>query len=299
MTDQINARRFNGIIEVENVAEGLLVRQSDEAYVARNWQLTAATEELIQTAVDAGLGYMIREDHPRRNARWPNPRGVVYLAFSPTVSGQWSVAIDTFNPRRGDFGFAAFNGKYHEQFLRAGIPFVFEGRNKTAGHLIVARDLALQTIRTVAKFDHSVLALNRISHAGEGFSTEYVIQRQLLENWQQTPWGERYDIVQDEFPVDGGRTSRRIDILARDRVSGDWLIVELKRAEATPDAVLQTSDYLLALAQRDDFAHGRLEAVLIAERFSQRVLDLADDEGVDLWRIEWPLVLSRVTKEGN
>ena len=34
-------------------------------------------------------------------------------------------------------------------------------------------------------------------------------------------------------------------ILARDRVSGDWLIIELKRAKATPDAVLQTTDYRL------------------------------------------------------
>lgn len=34
------------------------------------------------------------------------------------------------------------------------------------------------------------------------------------------------------FPVDGGLTSRRIDILARERTTGDWLIVELKRAEA-------------------------------------------------------------------
>jgi len=92
---------------------------------------------------------------------------------------------------------------------------------------------------------------------------------------------------------------QHFDILARDRVSGDWLIIELKRAKATPDAVLQTTDYLLALTQRDDFVHGRLEAVLIAERFPQLVRDLADDEGVELWRIEWPLVLSRVMKAGD
>ena len=39
-------------------------------------------------------------------------------------------------------------------------------------------------------------------------------------------------MVQDEFPVDGGLTSRRIDILSHHASSQDWLIIELKRAEA-------------------------------------------------------------------
>ncbi len=294
MTEQASVKRFKSDIVVEQITEGLLIRQGNDGYVARNWKLCSATEELIETAIRSGLDRMIREDHPRRNARWPNPRGVVYLAFSPDVAGQWSLAIDTFNPRRDDYGFAVFNGKYHEQFLQAGIPFVFEGRNRTAGHLVVTRELVLPTIKALAGFDHSVLALNRVSHSGEGFTTEYIIQRKLLKHWEQTPWGEHYDIIQDEFPVDGGRTSRRIDILARHRVTGGWLVLELKRAEATPDAVLQTASYLLALAQRDDFDHGRLDGVLIAERFPQSVRKLADDEGIDLYQIGWPLSLKKI-----
>lgn len=77
------ALEYAGDLEVEEVEQGLLVQQGGQGYVARNWELSAATEELIQAAIAAGLGCMIRADHPRRNARWPNPRGVVYLAFSP------------------------------------------------------------------------------------------------------------------------------------------------------------------------------------------------------------------------
>ena len=89
--------------------------------------------------------------------------------------------------------------------------------------------------------------MNRAKHDGLGFTTEYVIQRSLMLGWADTPWGGRYQLIQDEFPVDGGLTSRRIDILARDRLTGDWLIVELKRAEASVAAVRQVEDYLLAL----------------------------------------------------
>ena len=288
------SRSFTNGISLGELSDGLLVRQGDEAYVARNWRLSPTVEELIETAIDAGLGCMIRDDHPRRNSRWPNPRGVVYVAFSPASTLQWSLAIDTSNPKTGNFGFGAFNGKYHEQFLAAGIPFKFEGRNKTAGHLVVQRDLVMPTLQALATFDHSVLAMNRTAHNGHGFTTENVIQRSLMVGWADTPWGERYDIIQDEFPVDGGLTSRRIDILARDCRTGDWLIIELKRAEANVAAVRQVEDYLLALGRRDDFAYGAFRGVLVAERMPTAVKDVAARSGVELYEIEWPLTLKRV-----
>lgn len=46
----------NGIVS-EEVEEGLLVRQGDEAYVARDWCLTAPVIELVETAmVAASIG---------------------------------------------------------------------------------------------------------------------------------------------------------------------------------------------------------------------------------------------------
>lgn len=289
-----DARRYPDGLEVREVDQGLLVRQGGQGYVARNWELSAATEELIQAAIAAGLGCMIRADHPRRNARWPNPRGVVYLAFSPDPTKQWSLAIDTYRPKRQDYGAAVFNGKYQNQFLSAGIPFTFERRNKGSGHLVVTRNDVIPTIRALSEFDHSVLTLNRATHNGEGFTTEYVLQRQILTNWEQTPWAKRYEVVQDEFPVDGGLTSRRIDILARDRQTGDWLIIELKRAEASTEAVHQVTGYRRALALRDDFAFGRLDCALVAERSSLAAREVAGSEGVAVYEAEWPHTLRRV-----
>lgn len=269
------------------------MRQQDQAYVARGWRLSDPVVVLIEKAVDCGLVCMIRDDHPRRNSRWPNTRGTVYLAFSPSAGQQWSVAIDTFKENRADYGFAVFNGKYHEQFLRHNIPFSFEGRNKTAGHLAVAREQVISVMEALAEFDHSVLALNRSTHAGVGFTTEYVVQREIMQNWHLTPFADRYDIIQDEFPVDGGLTSRRIDILARDRITGDWLVIELKRAEAKIEAVHQVDDYLRALGRRDDFATGKLEGVLIAERIPPIVRRAALNANVTTYEDCWPLKLIR------
>jgi len=273
---------------------GLLVQQGSEKYLAKKWRISPATEELIRTAIGAGFGCMIRNDHPLRSSRWPATKGAVYLAFSPTPDDQWSVAIDSFNPVRADYGVAVFNGKYQAQFREAGLPFTFEARNKGSGHLVVARQNVIPTLKALTTFDHSVLALNRATHNGEGFTTEYVLQHKILENWAETPWAARYDVVRSEYPVDGGLTSRRIDILARDRISGDWLIIELKRAEASIAAVQQVVGYLLALGKQEAFDQGRLDGVIVAERIPSDVLVAAENEGVTAYEAKWPFSVTLV-----
>jgi hypothetical protein len=287
-------REFGFGISLEDREHGLLVQQYGEAYVARNWRLTPAVIELVKTCLDSGLQWMIRKDHPRSNSRWPNDRGVVYLAFSPTQDEHWSLAIDTWRPGRGDFDFAVFNGKYQAQFEARGIPFRFEKRNKGAGHVEVSRDRVLPTIRELAGFDHTVLQMFRSQHDTTGYGTEYDIQRDLLVNWNRTPFAhEGYEIVQDEFPVDGGLTSRRIDVLCRHRSTRDWLIIELKRAEANESAVSQVTGYLRALGRRDEFGYDRLEGCLVAERLSERVLHSCAAEGIRAYELSWPLRMKR------
>ena len=145
---------YAGNLAVAEVDQRLLVRQGGQGYVARNCDLSDATEKLIQATIEAGLGCLTRDDHPRRNARWPNPRGVVYLAFLPDPTKRWSLAIDTYRPKRRDYGAAVLNGMYHPQFLDPGIPLAFERRNKGAGHLVLARNEVILTIRALGGFDH-------------------------------------------------------------------------------------------------------------------------------------------------
>ena len=285
---------FPNGISLEEVDEGLLVQQGTEAYVARNWRLSQPVIELVKVAIAAGQNWMIRNDHPRRNARWPNRRGVVYLAFSPSEHQQWAMAIDTICPTSGDFGHGVFNGKYHAQFVAFGLHFTFEKRNKGAGHLQVAREHVLSTLAALSEFDHQVLDLGRAVRNHPGFATEYEIQQAILNHWSETPFATRYDIVQDEFPVDGGMNSRRIDLLARIPRSGDLLVIEIKRAEANLDAVRQVEDYLLALGQKDEFASGNLEGVVVAERISKAARDAALNAGIAAYEITWPATLRQI-----
>ncbi len=283
----------HGVV-LEEVEEGLLVRQHDDAYVARGWRLSANTIELVTTALESGLTWMIREGHPQAHARWPSGRGRVYLAFSPTRTDQWSVAIDTVTPGGDDYGKAVFNGKYHRQFRERDVPYAFEKRNRGAGHMEVARPHVLDVIRMMPGLDHSALQLGRGDRAAPGFATEYDIQRAILFGWAGTPFGRSWTLVGDEVPVDEGPNPRRIDVLARNEFTRDWLVVEVKRAEASPDAVRQLQGYLDTLSMREPYRGGNLVGAIMAERVPDHVRALVRAAQMTAYEATHPLRLNRI-----
>ena len=286
--------KFENGIELKDHDGGILVKQFDDAYLARGWQLTNPTIQLVKTAIESGLHWMIRKGQPRSNALWPSGKGTVHLAFSPTRESHWSMAIDRFSESRGDYGAAVFNGKYHQQFVKHGVPFEFEKRNRTAKHMVVAREHVLPTLRLLRNLDHRVLYLNRSERTVIGFATEYDIQRALLFDWDRTVFSKRYTVITDEFPVDLGQNPRRIDILCEDRESGGRLVIEIKRAEAHPDAIHQIKDYLRALRRRKDFRGISLTGVLVAERIPLAVRLEAKRHRISAYEISYPLEIERV-----
>ena len=285
---------FENGIQLEELDKGLLVRQYEDAYIARRWRLSDHTIELVRTASRSGFRWMIRKGHPQSHARWPSGKGRVYLAFSPTRENQWSVAIDSVNTKGDNYGIAVFNGKYRRLFDEQGIDFEFEKRNRTSGHLVIDRPRVLSTIQTMADFDHSVLYLGRSHSDDRCFATEYDIQRKILFEWSKTPFGASAQVIGDEFPVDTGKNPRRIDILARDDQSGDYIVIEVKRAEVQLDAIVQLKDYVGGLSGRENFSGTDLHAVLVAERIPPKVIAAAEAAGIAAYEIAYPLTFRRL-----
>ena len=150
-------KEFRYGIILEDYPEGILVRQHSDSYIARGWQITPDVQELVDSCLDAGMKWMIRIGHPLPKNLYPNKKGVVYLAFSPTRENHWSMAIDSFNLKTLKFSHGVFNGKYKSQFNKHKIPYQFEKRNKKAGHLVVRRDDLFFVIKKLFILDHSVL----------------------------------------------------------------------------------------------------------------------------------------------
>lgn len=52
---------FDHGITLSEVDNGLLIQQYDQGYIARKWQLSDTIIEMVKSALDSGLIWMIRE----------------------------------------------------------------------------------------------------------------------------------------------------------------------------------------------------------------------------------------------
>lgn len=81
-----------------------------------------------------------------------------------------------------------------------------------------------------------------------GFGLETHLRRFLVDNWEETPLGKRYEILTEDGEVVGERYQTKeageIDILARGKESNEWVVIELKRGQSSDAVVGQTLRYM-------------------------------------------------------
>lgn len=286
-------KKFKFGITLEDVENGILVKQYDIAYIARNWKITKEVIEMVDTCLESGMRWMIRSNHPKRSNQYPNKMGVVYLAFSPTRDNQWSMAIDTFNPNTNKFRFGVFNGKYKTQFDQNKISYNFEGRNKNSGHIVVERDKLFSTIKKLAVMDHSVLFFDKKKIKSDGFIAETDMQRFMIINWKKTPFSS-YEFVRDEYPLSRGRNSKKIDLLGFNKKTKTYVVIELKKNEALKKDLCQVLGYCNTLKAKQEFKKFKLKPVLITERISKDVKENANKYKIDTYELNWPGKFSKI-----
>ena len=285
-------KKFKYGIKLEDTDEGILVSQYDVSYIARGWKITRDVIELVNCCLNAGMRWMIRDNHPKRSNLFPNKKGVVYLAFSPTRENHWSMAIDSFRINQLNFKEGVFNGKYHSQFNRFKIPFQFEKRNRESGHLVVKREDLFSAVQKLNILDHSVLFFKKKNYT-EGFTHETDIQRYMILNWSKTPFSNQ-ELIGDEYPISSGRNSKRIDLLGFEQNSKSYSVIELKRAEPNVSSLSQVEEYCEILKKKNEFINHSFIPILIAERISERVKQEAVRKNILTYEISWPGKITKI-----
>lgn len=81
-----------------------------------------------------------------------------------------------------------------------------------------------------------------------GFGIEPHLRRFLVDNWENTPLGENYEILtEDGEPIGEEYQTKEvgnIDILAKDKKSNEWVVIELKKGQSSDVVVGQTLRYI-------------------------------------------------------
>jgi len=98
---------------------------------------------------------------------------------------------------------------------------------------------------------------------------EQYLEDLLAEQWDTLPWADQLEYI-DRQVICG--TLGRIDILARDRTSGEYVVIELKRDQGDDEVVGQVSRYMGWIKQRRADHEGvGVRGIIVAHDATERL----------------------------
>ena len=104
------------------------------------------------------------------------------------------------------------------------------------------------------------------------FYMEQQLEDFIISNWDSTSLGEEYELIYE----DGALISQqyvtpvgRMDILAKDKKSGSYVVIELKRNQTSDDTIGQITRYMGWVKQ--ELGDDGVKGVIIAGRYDQRL----------------------------
>jgi len=105
------------------------------------------------------------------------------------------------------------------------------------------------------------------------FYMENQLEDFLIQNWENTQLGKKYDLIVE----DGELVSQQyrtdigiIDILAKDKITGQYVIIELKRDQSSDATVGQLTRYMGWIEENK--SEGKLvKGVIIASKYDQKL----------------------------
>ena len=111
------------------------------------------------------------------------------------------------------------------------------------------------------------------SHIGQGlFYMEKQLEDFIIENWDKTEFGKKYDLIEEEgelisqqFKTDIGF----IDILAKDKKTKNYVVIELKKNQTSDDTIGQLLRYMgwIKKNKKDDGVKG----IIVAGQFDTKL----------------------------
>lgn len=126
------------------------------------------------------------------------------------------------------------------------------------------------------------------------FYMESQLEDFLIENWDKTELGKKYDLIEEDgviisqqYKTDIGR----IDILAEDKKSKQYVVIELKKNQTSDDTVGQITRYMGWLDEHK--TNGKLaKGIIIAAQYDTRLyyaLKRVKEVEVYLYRVDFKL----------
>jgi len=104
------------------------------------------------------------------------------------------------------------------------------------------------------------------------FYMEQQLEDFIIRNWKETQFGKKYDLIfedgelkSQQFRTDIGR----IDILAKDKTDGSYVVIELKRNQTSDDTVGQVTRYMGWI--QDKLGDENVKGIIVAGSYDEKL----------------------------
>ncbi|MEK6952479.1 MAG: PDDEXK nuclease domain-containing protein [Nanoarchaeota archaeon] len=191
-------------------------------------------------------------------------------------------------PRYGDsFVFKAYNIKVEKDKLE-----YISKENQSISEQDIEADL--KTILNYYKKTASVEIRKEDSVLSQGlFYMEKQLEDFIIHNWDKTELGKRFsliiedgELISQQFRTEIGP----IDILAKDKKTGDYVVIELKKNQTSDDTVGQITRYMGWIKKNKN--NPNVKGIIIAAEFDKKLeyaLEAVQNIEVFLYQVDFKL----------
>jgi hypothetical protein len=160
---------------------------------------------------------------------------------------------------------------YKIEIINDKVTYVYSDSGSVASETDIESDL--NTILEYYKKTVSIEVKKEDSVIGQGlFYMEKQLEDFIIHNWQTTELGKKYDLIVEDgellsqqFPTGIGS----IDILARDKQSNSYVVIELKKNQTSDDTVGQIARYMGWI--REHKGDRNVKGIIIASEFDKKL----------------------------
>ena len=190
-------------------------------------------------------------------------------------------------PRYGD----SYVCKQYVPEIKNGKVFFFKDGNEVSTDSL-ERDL--KELLDFYKKSVDIEVKNESSVVSTGlFYMEKQLEDFIVSNWNETELGKKYDLIYEEgvlisqqYKTDIGI----IDLLVKDKKTGSYVVIELKRNQTSDDTVGQAMRYMGWVEEKKKDPH--VKGIIIAGQFDQKLhyaIKRARDIEVFLYEVDFKL----------
>ena len=171
------------------------------------------------------------------------------------------------NPfRYGD----SFVYKHYEPEIKNGdVIFFRDGKE-------ISDEELLQELKEIVNFFKECLNIELKDEKSSMSSGLFYMEQQLedfiIENWNETEFGKKYDLIYEEGDLKSQQYMTdigRIDILAKDKKDGHHVVIELKRNQTSDDTVGQILRYMGWIEEKKQDEN--VKGIIVAGKFDEKL----------------------------